>query len=60
MIKLTALLYDAPIWINTRLVTSLEKHTAGGTVIRFDQDNEVYVQESLETIGDKWPALPIG
>lgn len=56
MIKLTALLYDEPIWINTKLVTSIEKHTAGGTVIRFDQDNEVYVQESLDAIDDKWPS----
>lgn len=55
MLKLTALLYDEPIWINTKLVTSIEKNDRAGTVIRFDQDNEVRVRETLDEIGDKWP-----
>ena len=45
MIKLTALNYERPIWVNPNLITCFESRE-GGTVIYFDQDNEVKVKET--------------
>lgn len=59
LIKLTALAYDEPIWINPNLVTAVEAREENGfkgTVIYFDRDNEVKVRETLDEIGAKWPA----
>ncbi len=54
MIQLTALEYDRPIWINVSLITSFEGFK-GGTMIYFDQENNVKVREKPEAILELCP-----
>ncbi len=54
MIKLTTLNYDGAIWVNTALITSFEKHE-GGTVIYFDQNNDVKVKETPDQLSALCP-----
>jgi uncharacterized protein YlzI (FlbEa/FlbD family) len=49
MIQLTALHYDKPLWINPSLITSFESYE-GGTIIYFDDSNDVKVKEKPEEV----------
>lgn len=53
MIQLTLSNRVGKIWINSKLVTSITVYE-GKTVITFDQDNEVWVKESPDEIGELW------
>jgi hypothetical protein len=59
MIKLTALNYDKPIWVNPRLITAFEP-LAGGSVVYFDEGNEVRVSETTDQIAALCPPLSNG
>lgn len=49
MIQLTAMNYDHSIWVNPKLITSFEPKD-GGTVIYFDDSNDVLVKEAPEQV----------
>jgi hypothetical protein len=54
MIQLTAQNYDRLLWVNPALITSFEGWD-GGTVIHFDDNNEVKVKESPEAVAALCP-----
>lgn len=54
MIKLTVYDQKRVIWINTKLICYATRFE-GKTIIGFGNDNcEVFVEETLEEIGDLW------
>ena len=63
MIKLTPHNYDGAIYVNPCLITAMEArkdvHTGNvtGTIIYFDQNNEVMVKELVDDVAKLIPGL---